>query len=72
MKVRPADRTLESFKIYPYVTWGLIIGFSVFVYNITQKLEAVTDELGAHTEYIESQVGTTPEDIENFEPPKKK
>lgn len=71
MKKVSNDRTLESFKIYPYVTWGLIIGFSVFVYNITQKLEAVTTELGTYTEYNESRSHVTPETIEDFERPAK-
>jgi hypothetical protein len=62
MKKTSNDRTLESFKIYPYVTWGLIIGFSVFVYNITQKLEAVTTELSAYSEQTEI-------DTANIKPP---
>jgi hypothetical protein len=72
MKKTGNDRTLESFKIYPYVTWGLIIGFAFFVYNITQKLEAVTDELGAYSDYMETQSSIAPEQIENFERPVKK
>ena len=67
MKKSGNDRTLESFKIYPYVTWALIIGFAVFVYNITQKLEAVTEELGAYTDYTEEQSRTEVGAIKNFE-----
>lgn len=72
MKKLSNDRTLESFKIYPYITWALIIGFAVFVYSITQKLQAVTEELGTYTDYTEAQAQTEVGAIKNFEktPPK--
>ena len=44
------DHTLESLKIFPYVAWGLIIGFGFFVYNITLNLQAAADDLAIQTE----------------------
>ncbi len=66
MKKSGNDRTLESFKIYPYITWTLIIGFSVFVYNITQKLEAVTETLGAHAQFTEADLSTSTKAIKGL------
>ncbi len=67
MKTSGNDRTLESFKIFPYVAWALIIGFAYFVYNITMELKAVTEGLQAQTQFVQEQMQIPSQDIENFE-----
>lgn len=56
-----SDRALESFKIFPYLAWGLMMGFAFMVYSITQKLEAVAEQLNAHAELYVEHDGTLPE-----------
>ncbi len=36
------NNTLESYKIFPYVAWGLVIGFAIFTYILTMR---VNDEI---------------------------
>ena len=45
-----SGHSLESLKLYPYVAWILIIGFTVFVYNITTNLKAAASDLRIQTE----------------------
>lgn len=71
MKKTGHDRTLESSKIFPYLAWGLIIGFVFFVYHITLRLQAAAADLAIQTEITES-IATVPiEEIKNFEAPQK-
>ena len=69
MKTNGNDKALESYKIFPFVAWGLVIGFSIFVYNITMKLQAVTEDLKAQTEWLQEQVNAPAGSIENFDRP---
>ena len=66
MKTIGTDRTLESFRIFPYVAWGITVLFAVFVYNITLELKAVTDDLQAQTNYLNERINVAPEDITDF------
>lgn len=43
--LKGSDRTLESFKIFPYIAWGITVLFVLFVYKITLDLQEVTDTL---------------------------
>lgn len=33
------QHTLESYKVFPYVAWALVIGFALFTYTLTRQLE---------------------------------
>jgi hypothetical protein len=55
-KLNGSDRTLESFKIFPYVAWGLTALFAFFVYDITQELRDVTEQLQTQADQIQLQV----------------
>ena len=66
------SRALESFRIFPYIAWALIIAFCFVVYSLTIKLQAVTKELNTQTEFTEAQVKARPANIKNFEPPREK
>lgn len=50
-----SDRSLESFRIFPYIAWGVTIFFAVFVFNIALKLQATADQLAQQATYLESQ-----------------
>lgn len=67
MKIQGNDRTLESFKIFPYVAWAITIGFSIFVYNIALELKAVTEDLQKQTQFLQERVQTPVEKIDTFE-----
>ena len=67
MKTNGNDKALESYKIFPYVAWGVTLFFTVFVYNITMELKNVTEDLQAQTQYLVEKVDTPVEQIEDFE-----
>jgi len=56
MQLDTGKRSLEKFKIFPYVAWGLTIGFAIFVYNITTELQAVTRDLQQQTQALEAKI----------------
>ena len=56
MKKDTGKRALEAYKIFPYVAWGLILGFTLFVYNIVTELEQATDQLQRQTKALEAQI----------------
>jgi hypothetical protein len=67
MKIHGNDRTLESFKIFPYVAWAITVGFSIFVYNIALELKTVTEDLQKQTQFLQERVQTPVEAIDTFE-----
>ncbi|MCA9367961.1 hypothetical protein KC887_06925 [Candidatus Kaiserbacteria bacterium] len=52
-------QALENFRIFPYIAWGLVVGFCFFVYTITQDLKDVTKSLETQTQWLQSQVNAT-------------
>lgn len=38
-------RSLEGYKIFPYIAWILIGGFALFVYNLTNEISEATERL---------------------------
>lgn len=61
------DKALEAYKIFPYVAWGLVIIFAIFVYNITSDLKQVTRDLQAQANYIQQKIDTPVDKITDFE-----
>jgi hypothetical protein len=53
---------LEKYKFFPYIAWGLVFGFSIFVYTIVQDLRAVSSELSTTSQRLEYFI-TNPEAI---------
>ena len=45
MSVHTDSRSLEGFKIFPYIAWGLIVVFALFVYQLSSEVEAMTERL---------------------------
>lgn len=42
MQHHRTKRSLESFKIFPYVAWTVTVLFAIFVYNIATELQDTT------------------------------
>lgn len=57
MKTNGNDKTLESYKIFPYIAWIVTIVFAVFVYNITVELRDTVHTLQIQTQYLQEAVG---------------
>ena len=49
-------RSLEGYKVFPFVAWTLTVVFALFVYNIVTELQAVTSQLQDQTTALEHQV----------------
>jgi hypothetical protein len=60
MKRTTGKRSLEGYKIFPYVAWGLMLGFTVFVYNLVTDLQDATAQLQKQTTALQQQVATDP------------
>lgn len=53
---------LEKYRIFPYVAWIMIAGFSVFVYTMILNLRAITADLSATTDSLEAAIDKLPHD----------
>ena len=61
MKLRvDGKRSLEAYKIFPYIAWGLIVGFVFFVYNIVVELQDTAAQLERQTTSLQEQVDADP------------
>lgn len=58
MRQSKGKRALETYKIFPYVAWALILGFTLFVYNLVTDLQATTSQLQKQTQALQQQVST--------------
>ena len=45
MKQTTSKRSLEGLRIFPYFAWALIGLFALFVYNLTEEVSAITEQL---------------------------
>ena len=61
------DRALETFRVFPYIAWALVIVFALFVYKIAVELQTVANDLKIQTAQIQKQVNTPVSDITDFE-----
>ncbi len=48
--------TLESYKFFPYVAWALVIGFALFTYTLTTRLQTELDDIGSGIERLEQRL----------------
>ena len=64
------ERTLEKYKIFPYIAWTIFIGFSIFLYSLVLQLQEAAESLtAANTSYedINSKILSNEERIEALE-----
>jgi hypothetical protein len=66
MKTNGNDKTLESYKIFPYVAWGVTFAFAFFVYQIAMDLKNTADTLQAQAVLLQQQATTPANEIEDF------
>ena len=50
------NHTLESYRIFPYIAWILVIGFAVFTYMLTTNLQAELGDVDTSLEDIEMRI----------------
>ncbi len=63
-----SKRALEQYRIFPFIAWGLVIGFSLFVYSLTTELTATQAELAERTAVVKSRTTIDPASITDFTP----
>ena len=56
MKQQTGKRSLEAYKIFPYVAWALTVVFALFVYKIAGELQDVASQLERQTGALERQI----------------
>jgi len=49
-------RSLEKYKVFPIIAWGLTLLFAFFVYNITTELQGVTSQLQTQADQLQVQI----------------
>ncbi len=47
---------LEKYHAFPYIAWGIVFGFSFFVFHLTQTLIQTTRDLRDSQNQLEAQV----------------
>lgn len=67
MMQRPTDRKLESFKIFPYIAWGLIILFGIFVFMLATNLNKTADEIDTTTSSLEIKANASTKDLKTMD-----
>ncbi len=45
--------TLESYRVFPYIAWALVIGFAFFTYMLTIRLQENLGNVDTSLEEIE-------------------
>ncbi len=63
-----SKRSLEQYRIFPYIAWILVGGFALFVYHLTTELNAYQNELAASTTALEERASMNPLEITDFSP----
>lgn len=58
---------LESYKIFPFIAWGLTFGFALFVYNITVELREITSDLEERTTQLQQKIDTPINEVTDFD-----
>ncbi len=61
------DTRLESHFIFPFVAWGLIIAFALFVYTMVTDFAKTAAELKEQSTAKEERAKTPIEEITDFE-----
>ncbi|MFT7644843.1 MAG: hypothetical protein ACI9BF_000504 [Candidatus Paceibacteria bacterium] len=67
MKTNGNDKSLEAYKIFPYIAWTVTFIFAYFVYSITIDLKIVAQDLQVKTQQLQENVNTPIHEIVDFE-----
>lgn len=55
------NNTLESHKLFPYIAWAIVIGFAVFVYTLTLRVQNELEVIGDGVSRLEERIGALEE-----------
>lgn len=61
-----SKRSLEQYRIFPYIAWTLVATFAFFVYTLTTELSTATAELEATANQLEARANQDPAVITDF------
>lgn len=50
------NNTLESSKFFPYIAWALVIGFALFTYFLTVRVQGELTGLSTSVERLEQKI----------------
>lgn len=52
------NNTLESSKYFPYIAWALVIGFALFAYMLTVRVQEELTSIAVSVERLETKIDT--------------
>ncbi|MCA9357335.1 hypothetical protein H6784_02685 [Candidatus Nomurabacteria bacterium] len=61
------EKALENYRVFPFIAWGLVIIFALFVYNIARELKEVTTSLQTQADYIQHKIDAKPGELVDFD-----
>lgn len=50
------NNTLESSKFFPYIAWALVIGFALFTYLLTVRVQSELTDISSSVERLEQKI----------------
>ena len=50
------NHTLESYKFFPHIAWTLVVGFAIFTYMLTTRVQSDINKLGNGVERLERKI----------------
>lgn len=62
-----SKRSLEQYRVFPYIAWVLVGGFAFFVYTLASELSTATAALEGSQNQLEARANQDPATITNFE-----
>ena len=67
--LRHMQHTLESYKVFPYVAWTLVVGFALFTYSLTRQLEQNFETFDTNLADIETRLQNLEQRVGTDAPP---
>ncbi|MFM2339829.1 MAG: hypothetical protein RLZZ360_465 [Candidatus Parcubacteria bacterium] len=61
-----AKRSLEQYRVFPYIAWTLVGAFAFFVYTLTLELTTTTSNLATTQNHLEARANQDPATITDF------
>jgi hypothetical protein len=50
------NHTLESYKVFPFIAWGLVIAFAFFTYMLTMRVNEEISGIDTSVESLEARI----------------
>ena len=55
------SKPLESYKVFPFIAWTLVIGFALFTYALTVRVQTELDGIATGIERLEMKLNALDE-----------